>query len=351
MATTTKQDYYELLGVGRKATQKEVRGAYRKNGPQVSPRPEPRRQIRGREIQAEFKKPTTSSRIPRSGRCTISLASMHERRSAVPPEARSRALTSTSADSILAARVGQTSGIYSANSFRGGTGRNGRSPRGTGLGPGVRNPNRFLGSRTRHSKKSDHLPLGDLHGVQRHRRGGAGSKPARPAGVRDTLRKPPAACASMSPVRAAGVRAGFRPMCRACAGEGRVRRAETIEVRIPAGVQTGIAGASSRPRQRRDSRGAPRRSLFHYRSASRIRISTAGATISIPSCPSPSPKRRWALRSKCLRSMGVRCCACRREPAAARSFACERRACLRCATRETRRPLRGTAGRGAQTYR
>src|ERR1700720_83679 len=30
MATTTKQDYYELLGVGRKAAQKEIRQAYRK---------------------------------------------------------------------------------------------------------------------------------------------------------------------------------------------------------------------------------------------------------------------------------------------------------------------------------
>src|ERR1700739_3466210 len=30
MATTTKQDYYELLGVGRKATAKDIRTSFRK---------------------------------------------------------------------------------------------------------------------------------------------------------------------------------------------------------------------------------------------------------------------------------------------------------------------------------
>src|ERR1700690_4636157 len=30
MATTTKEDYYDLLGVSRKAAQKEIRAAYRK---------------------------------------------------------------------------------------------------------------------------------------------------------------------------------------------------------------------------------------------------------------------------------------------------------------------------------
>ena len=43
-----------------------------------------------------------------------------------------------------------------------------------------------------------------------------------------------------------------RTLCRTCRGEGRVRRAETIDVRIPAGVQTGSRVRVPGRRQRRN---------------------------------------------------------------------------------------------------
>jgi molecular chaperone DnaJ len=53
----------------------------------------------------------------------------------------------------------------------------------------------------------------------------------------------------------------FRNMCRLCGGDGRVRRVDTIEVRIPAGVQTGsrvrVAG-----RGNAGTNGAPAGDLY-----------------------------------------------------------------------------------------
>ena len=53
-------------------------------------------------------------------------------------------------------------------------------------------------------------------------------------------------------------------ICRACGGEGRVRRADTIEVRIPAGVQTGSRVRVAGRGQCRNARRAPGRSLHHH---------------------------------------------------------------------------------------
>jgi curved DNA-binding protein CbpA len=52
MATTTKQDYYELLGVSRKASAKDIRTAFRKLARKYHPDLNPGDKGGGREIQA-----------------------------------------------------------------------------------------------------------------------------------------------------------------------------------------------------------------------------------------------------------------------------------------------------------
>ena len=63
-------------------------------------------------------------------------------------------------------------------------------------------------------------------------------KPARRAAVRARCRRPAGECDSPSGLHGAAGR-GVQNMCSSCRGDGRVRRVDTIEVRIPAGVQTG----------------------------------------------------------------------------------------------------------------
>src|SRR2546430_9639729 len=49
----------------------------------------------------------------------------------------------------------------------------------------------------------------------------------------------------------------LRAACRTCGGEGRVRRTETIEVRIPAGVANGGRGGGPGKRKTGNKGGAP----------------------------------------------------------------------------------------------
>ena len=84
MATTSKQDYYELLGVPRKAAQKDIRQAYRKLARKYHPDLNPGDQ----SAEEKFKQIQEAYDVlsdARSGRRTTSLASDAERRGAAPP--------------------------------------------------------------------------------------------------------------------------------------------------------------------------------------------------------------------------------------------------------------------------
>ena len=177
-------------------------------------------------------------------------------------------------------------------------------------------------------KLDDHSP-GDLH-----RRATARARSAR--------RKYATACGGSGQVTQTSGKMRFNLACPRCGGTGRMRTiCRDLRRRRPRaprrydrgahsrGRANRLARARRRPRQRRHAWRAAGRSLHHHRGAAASLILTGAATISTPSCPSRLRKRRWAPRSKCPRSTAARCCACRREPTADRSFACGKRACRR----------------------
>ena len=210
MATTTKQDYYELLGVGRKATPEGDSSGLPEACPQISSGPESRRQIRGRKIQAG----SGSLRRPFRHEKAADVRSVRLRCRAANGRSAgtsSRARTLILADSISAAAGGdRTSAIFSANSFavaaRSGSCRGRR----TGLGPRIRNRNRFLGSRARHRKESDHLAPGDLRDCD-----GTGA-----VGSPQTCE----ACGGTGQVSQTSGRMRFNVACTRCGGTGRRSR-------------------------------------------------------------------------------------------------------------------------------
>ena len=74
------------------------------------------------------------------------------------------------------------------------------------------------------------------------------------------------------------------PNLRKCNGEGRVRRTETLDIRIPAGVKT-VRASASLVTATPEPTARPRAISTSFSMCSRIRISSAAATTSTPRVP------------------------------------------------------------------
>ena len=351
MATTTKQDYYELLGVPRKATQKEIRQAYRKLARKYHPDLNPG----DKSSEEKFKQVQEAYDVlsdTKKRQMYDQFGFDAERGAALPaPEHDPATLNLISADSILAAQGGTNFRDLFSQFFRGGGGGSRARPKSEpGSDLEYRIEIGFWEAVRGTVKKLTITRLETCTDVPRHRRGRRRRKRATACGgtgqVTQTER-PHALQRGL--LRAAAARARLRTMCRALrrrrprAARGNHRGAHSR------GRADRLARARRGPRQCRNARRAPGRSLHHYRSAA--------ASLFRP------PRRRSLHRRAHHRHRSGagredRSAHARRPLAAARSAGNQQRPeaaparkgrAFGAPARQTRRSVRGTAGRGAQT--
>jgi len=241
MATTSKQDYYELLGVPRKATQKEIRQAYRKLARKYHPDLNPgdkSAEEKFKQVQEAYDVLSDSKKRQMYDQFGFDVAGS----GGMPGQA----------------EPGDVHFDFGGFDFGGGAGGSGASFRDLfsqffrGGGATVEAP----GQAEPGSSLEYQIEIGFWEAVRGTVKklsisrldtcsdcGGSGA-----TGQPQTC----TACGGTGHVTQTSGRMRFnvtctrcggtgrvRNICRLCGGEGRVRRADTIEVRIPAGVRTG----------------------------------------------------------------------------------------------------------------
>jgi len=251
MATTTKQDFYELLGVSRKANAKEIRSAFRKLARKYHPDLNPgdkSSEEKFKQLQEAYD--VLSDTKKRQMYDQHGFYSENYQAGGPPP--------GSDPDD---ARVNFDFGGFDFNSGAGAPGTGG----GTG-GSSFRDlfSQFFRGGRGA-EMEVEQEPGGDLEyqieidfwdavrgavkklSIARmdtcetcHGTGAVGSPQTCTAcGGTGTIQQAAGKMKFNVPCTRCGGTGKLRTMCRACNGEGRVRRTETVDVRIPAGVASG----------------------------------------------------------------------------------------------------------------
>jgi molecular chaperone DnaJ len=246
MATTTKQDYYELLGVPRKASAKDIRVAFRKLARKYHPDLNPG----DKSAEEKFKHLQEAYDVLSDSKKRQMYDQYGFYSDNLPPGGPGGAGTEGGGPDI--------NFDFGGFDFGGGPGP------GTGGGSSFRDlfSQFFSGGRGRAGMEPEHEPGGDLEyqieidfwdavrgAVKKltitrldtcqtcHGTGAIGSPQTCPTcqGT-GTIQQSAGKMRFNVPCTRCGGTGQLRTACKTCGGEGRVRRTETIEVRIPAGV-------------------------------------------------------------------------------------------------------------------
>jgi molecular chaperone DnaJ len=246
MATTTKQDYYEVLGVPRRAGLKDIRTAFRKLARKYHPDLNPgdkAAEERFKQIQEAYDVLSDSKKRQMYDQYGFYSENL-------PP------------GGYPSGPSANDSGVnfdFGGFDFGSGTGT-------AGGGTSFRDLfSQFFGGRSGHAGEPEHEPGGDLEyqieidfwdavrgGVKKlsitrmdvcdtcHGTGAVGSPQTCPTchGT-GSIQQAAGKMRFNVPCTRCGGTGKLRTACRTCGGEGRVRRTETIDVRIPAGVANG----------------------------------------------------------------------------------------------------------------
>jgi molecular chaperone DnaJ len=257
MATTTKQDYYELLGVSRKATAKEIRASFRKLARKYHPDLNPgdkSAEEKFKQLQEAYD--VLSDTKKRQMYDQVGFYSDNYQQGGPPPGQES---------SGGAPNVNFDFGGFD---FGGGSGSApGSVGGGAGGGASFRDlfSQFFRGGARGGEMEVEQEPGGDLEyqieidfwdavrgAVKKlqitrmetcetcHGTGAIGSPQTCPiCGGTGTIQQAAGKMRFNVPCTRCGGTGKLRTVCKTCGGEGRIRRNETIDVRIPAGIASG----------------------------------------------------------------------------------------------------------------